>query len=284
MTNKLSILLSFSFLLIMISCKKEENKIYSEGGTPPVLSASATTVSLESGQEANTALVLTWTNPAYRFTTGISSQDVTYTLEMDTLGANFGSSKKATAVISKDLAKTYTVAELNSILGNDMLLQLNPRRNYTLQLRVISSIGSAVKLTSNVISFTTKPFQPPPKVIPPSTGKLYIVGNATPGGDAHGWDNPVPVPSQEFTRISSTLYEIIVPLIAGKEFLFLPLNGDWGNKYACHATADQPKTGGDFGYNGGNSFWNANFPAPTENASYKVTVNFQLGKYTMVKQ
>ena len=283
--KKIFRLVAFSvFLFGISSCEKTETKDYYEGGTPPVLSASTATVTLESGQEANTAIVLNWTNPEYKFTTGLSSHDVTYTLEMDTLGANFNSSKKASAVISKDLTKTYTVGELNSILGNDMLLQLNPRRNYTMQLRVISSIGSSVKLISNVISFTTKPFQPPPKVAPPSTGKLYIVGNATPGGDAHGWDNPVPTPSQEFTRVSNTLYEITVPLIAGKEFLFLPLNGDWGNKYACHATADQPKTGGDFGYNGGDSFWNANFPAPTESASYKITVNFQLGKYTLVKQ
>ncbi len=101
MKNKLSILFSFSLLLLMASCKKEENKIFYEGGTAPVLSASAVTITLEPGQEANTALVLDWTNPEYRFTTGVSSQDVTYTLEIDTLGANFASSKKYTGVFSK---------------------------------------------------------------------------------------------------------------------------------------------------------------------------------------
>src|SRR6476620_6990345 len=101
MTNKLSILLSFSLLLMMSSCSKKENKIIYEGGNPPALTGSATTISLESGQESTIALVLNWTNPAYRFTTGISSQDVTYTLEMDTLGANFNSSKKYTTVFSK---------------------------------------------------------------------------------------------------------------------------------------------------------------------------------------
>lgn len=278
-------LLAFSVFLFGIgSCEKTENIDYFEGGTEPVLSASTSTVTLEPGLEANTAIVLNWTNPDYKFTTGLSSHDVTYTLEMDTLGANFNSSKKVSSVIAKEFTKTYTVNELNSILGNDFLLQLNPRRNYTLELRVISSIGSSVKLISNVISFTTKPFQPPPKVTPPSTDALYIVGNATPGGDAHGWDNPVPVPSQRFTKINTTLYEIIIPLIGGKEFLLLPLNGDWGNKYACQATAAQPGNGGDFGYNGGNPFWNANFPAPAESATYKISVDFQLGKYTVVKQ
>ena len=275
MTNKLSILLSFSLLLMMFSCKKEENKIFYEDGNTPVLSASATTVSLESGQEANTALVLTWTNPEYKFTTGISSQDVNYTLEMDTLGANFSSSKKYTAVFSKDLSKTYTVGELNAILGNDMQLQLNPRRNYTLQLRITSSIGSNLKLISNVVSFITKPFAPPPKVNPPTTGKLYLVGDATVGG----WNNPVPVPAQQFTQVSTTLYEITVPLIGGFQYLFLPLNGDWGHKFACAKTANQSADGGDFGYD-----FTDNFPGPAASGTYKISVDFQRGKYTVVKQ
>lgn len=274
-------LLAFSvFLFGISSCEKKENIDYFEGGTEPVLSASTSAVTLEPGLEANTAIVLNWTNPDYQFTTGLSSHDVTYTLEMDTLGANFNSSKKVSSVIAKDFTKTYTVGELNSILGNDFLLQLNPRRNYTLELRVISSIGSSVKLISNVISFITKPFQPPPKVTPPPTGHLYIVGDATPGA----WNNPVPLPNQEFTQVSNTLYEITLPLISGgKHYLFLPLNGDWGNKYAVKSST-QPVEGGEFGYNGGNSTWGTDMPGPLTDGTYKISVDFQLGKYTVVKQ
>jgi hypothetical protein len=274
-------LLAFSIFVSGISsCEKAETKDYYEGGTPPVLSASTSTVTLESGQEANTAIVFNWTNPDYKFTTGLSSHDVTYTLEIDTLGGNFSSSIKASPVVSKELSKAYTVGELNNILGNDMLLQLTPRRNYTFQVRVTSSIASGVKLTSNVITFTTKPFQPPPKVTPPPSGHLYIVGDATPGA----WNNPVPEPSQEFTKLSNTLYEITIPLISGgKHYLFLPLNGSWDNKYAV-ASASQSPDGGDFGYNGGNAAWNSDIPGPLVDGTYKITVNFQLGKYTVVKQ
>lgn len=272
-------LIAFSLLVAGISsCEKQETKDYYEGGTAPVLTGSATTVALEPGTETNTALVVNWTNPNYKFTSGISSLDVTYTLEMDTLGANFASSKKVSAVVSRDLSKSYTVGELNSILGNDMLLQLNPRRNYTMQMRVISTIGTGVPLTSNVITFTTKPFQPPPKVAPPTTDHLYIVGDATGGG----WANPVPVPSQEFTRMSATLYQITVALSGGKHYLFLPLNGDWGNKYAVK-NSSQPVDGGDFGYNGSNSTYNTDIPGPTVDGTYKITVDFQLGKYSVVK-
>jgi hypothetical protein len=280
MKNRFSILLTSFLLLAFISCKKQETKDYYEGGTAPALTASTSTVSLEPGSEANTAIVLNWTNPDYKFTTGPSSQNVTYSLELDTLGANFGSSKKYTEVISGDLSKSYTVGALNDILGNTMLLQLNPRRNYTLQARIISSIGGNVKIASNPISFTTKPFAPPPKVTPPSAGNLYLVGDATPGG----WANPVPIPSQQFTKLSTTSYQITVPLTGGLHFLFLPVNGDWTNKYAVHDGGTQAHDGGDFGYNGSNSYYNADIPGPDASGTYKITVDFQLGKYTIVKQ
>ncbi|MGZ3852004.1 MAG: SusE domain-containing protein [Flavisolibacter sp.] len=289
MKNRFSILLTCFLLLALISCKKQETMDYYEGGTAPTLTESTSTVTLEPGQESKTAIVFNWTNPEYKFTSGPSSQNVTYSLEIDTMGANFGSSKKYTEVISPDLSRSYTVAALNDILGNTMLLQLNPRRNYTLQARVISSIAGNVKIASNPVSFTTKPFAPPPKVTPPGTapnytdGKLFLVGDATPGG----WANPVPVPSQQFTQVAGsngTKYQLTVPLTGGLHFLFLPVNGDWGNKYAVHDGGTQPKDGGDFGYNGGNSYYNADIPGPDASGTYKITVDFQLGKYTVVKQ
>jgi len=275
----ISPLLFFSVLLLSVSsCEKEENEIYYEDGTAPVLTASAADVNLEPGLESNTALALNWTNPDYIFTTGISSHDVTYTLEMDTMGANFSSSKKYTSVIAKELSRTYTVGQLNAILGNDMLLQLNPRRNYTLELRVISSIGSAAKLISNVVSFTTKPFAPPPTVVPPASGKLYLVGSATPGGDATGWDNPVPTPSQEFTQVSPTFYELTIPLIADKSYLFLPVNGSWSAKYGGVGANNANNVNGDnFKAEGGD------LKSPGVSGNYKIEVDFQLGKFKVTK-
>lgn len=274
MKNKFSILLSSFLLLAFISCKKEETKDYYEGGTAPKLTASTSTVTLEPGMESNTAIVLNWTNPDYKFTTGPSSQDVTYTLELDTMGANFSSSKKYTTVLASDLSKSFTVGELNNILGNTMLLQLNPRRNYTMQMRVISSIGSNVKLASNPISFTTKPFAPPPKVTPPASGELYITGNAV----ASDWTNSPPA-SQKFTKVSPTMYTITIPLIGGNSYTFLPTYGSWNDKYSIAVKNDPNEIyGGDFQWQGNDIL------APPVSATYKITVDFQLGKFTVVKQ
>ena len=157
----------FSLLLAVLSlfaCEKAENKISYENGTAPVLTGSTTSVRLQPGEESNIAIRLQWTNPAYRFTTGISSHDVKYTLEIDTLGGNFSSGKKYTTVFAKDLSKVYTVAELNGIMGNTMRIQLEPRRSYTFQARITSSLGigtDAVPLQSNIITFTASPFTPP---------------------------------------------------------------------------------------------------------------------------
>ncbi len=262
-------------LLVFSSCEKEENKIYYENGTPPVLTASSTDISLEPGLEDNLALALNWSNPNYEFTTGISSHDVTYTLEIDTVGANFNSNKKYTSVIAKEMSKSYTVGELNAILGNDMLLQLNPRRDYSLELRIISSIGSSAKLNSNVITINTRPFEPPPKVVPPDAGTLWIIGDAV----ASGWDINMPAPydvSQKFTKVSNTLYELVVDMPGGGGYKLVQEQA-WGSQY--HALPGRTWDAGAFEKKDAEP----GFPGPPGPGTYKLTFDFQLGKYSVVK-
>jgi hypothetical protein len=66
-------------------------------------------------------------------------------------------------------------------MGNTMLVQTG--RQYTFEVRVSSALGSAdaAKLTSNIFTFTASPFTPPPLVVPPTTGKLYLVGDGISG-------------------------------------------------------------------------------------------------------
>ena len=273
------IVLSSLLFTVMAACKKDENKDYYMGGNPPVLTASTATPALSFANADKEALKLSWTNPNYRFTTGISSQDVSYLIEIDTAGANFTNPQKQTVAVSKDISQSFIVSQFNDYLLNQLVLK--PAIVHNLEVRVKSSLaGSAATLISNVIKLTVTPYAIPPKVAPPVTGKLYLVGSATPGGDAHGWDNPVPTPSQQFVQVSATLYEITIPLIGGKEYLFLPLNGDWGNKYAvADNTVAGLSDGGDFGFN-----LAKNFPGPAASGTYKIAVDFQRGKFTVTKQ
>jgi hypothetical protein len=265
---------------LLESCEKEENKIFYEGGTSPALTASTAAVNLQPppADESAEAINFNWTNPEYTFTTGISSQDVNYKLEFDTVGANFGSKSKYSTTIARELSKRYTVAELNAVLGNSMFLPFG--RKYNLEARITSTIGdNAAALTSNKVAFSATPYAPPPKVPIPVTGKLYIVGNATPGG----WNNPVPTPSQEFTKTSNTEYTITLPLGgAGNFYLFLPENGSWSSKFAVpDNSASGIANGGEFRFY---SSGGQDIPAPAAPGNYKITVDFQKGLFTVVKQ
>jgi len=267
----------------LFACNKVENKIYFEGGNNPVISASTQDVKLEAGDEAKDAITISWSNPEYRFTTGISSQDVSYTLEIDTVGGNFNSGAKYTTVISKDLSKTYKVGELNAVLGNTMLLQLEPRRDYNLEARVTSSINGAVKLVSNnKVTFKARPFPPPPKVATPINNEIWLVGGASPGG----WNNPLQSPfinTQKFTRVSSTRYELVASLNANDGYLVLPVMGSWATKYCLEDGVDRASTvnGGEFVFKGGGG---GDFLSPTPGGTFKLTFDFQLGRFTVVRQ
>lgn len=272
--------LFFFFLLAALyaSCKKDENKVFFEGGTNPVLTSSVTTPSLplSFSNKDNVALSLSWTNPDYKFTTGISSQDVGYDIEIDTAGSSFTSPKRQTVSISKELDKTFLVSEFNDFLLNQ--LQLVPGVSHDIEIRVKSYLtNKSAVLLSNVLKYAVVPYAIPPKVTPPASGTLYITGSATPGNWMGGGDPELV--SQKFTQISPTLYELTTPLIGGGSYTFVPVYGDWGKKYSIKIKNDPNLVnGGDFQEGG------EDILAPAVSGNYKIQVDFQRGKFTVTKQ
>jgi hypothetical protein len=274
----ISRLLFLSILLFAISsCKKAENKIFYEGGTPPALTASKSgTIPLSFANKDLEGIKLSWTNPDYKFTTGISSQGVNYVIEIDTTGANFTNPKRQTIAISNELTKSFTVGEFNDFLLNQ--LQLDSLTTHNLEIRVTSNIGGTVPLYSNVLKFTgIKPYAIPPKVPPPASGKLYVTGSATPASWMAGGDPELP--SQKFTKVSTTLYVLpSVALSGGNSYLFVPVYGDWGAKYGgIGANNTNNVDGDDFKANG------SDLKAPATSGNYKIEVDFQRGKFTVTK-
>jgi hypothetical protein len=263
---------------VLFSCKKDENKVYFEGGTKPVLKAvtnsGTSTIRMSFLTQNEQALTLSWTNPEYQFNTGTSSQNVTYILEIDKVGNNFASPKKKSISVTNNLSYTFTQSEINDIMLNQM--ELAVEQPHQIQMRVRASLNNSSKteLISDAVNFTATPYKIPPKVEPPSTGTLFIVGNATPGG----WNNPVPVPAQQFTKISETLYEITLPLIGGNHYLFLPENGVWAKYGAMNGNGSNNPDGDDFKKEGGDMI------APGASGTYKIVVDFQRGKFTLTKQ
>ena len=281
MKKILNYVVGFSlFVFLFVSCKKEENKVTYDGGTNPVLSSTAptSTLTLAKANESNTWNIFSWTNPAYKFNTGSSSQDVTYTLQIDSVGSNFTNPNIQEVSISKDLSNTITVKQINTVLAK---LQLKEDQPHNIEVRVKSSLANnSAILYSNALKFILVPYLDVVVTLPENlptagsnNGDLFLVGDASPGG----WNNPVPVPTQKFTRTSSTTYELTIALVGGKEYLMLPKNGDWGNKYAVTDKNLQGlSSGGDFGANK-----NDNFPGPSASGNYKIVVDFKTGKFSV---
>lgn len=282
MKNILKLLLSsFVIAVAFSSCKKDEHQVVFEGGTNPVLTATSTSpMILDINNKDNVAETFNWTNPDYKFNTGVSSQDVTYTLQVDTSGANFTSPGKQERTIANDLSVTLTVKELNSFLSK---MELKAGTQYNVEIRIRATlVANTVPLYSNVIKIKITPYLDY-AVEPPGTaannyndGNLWIVGDAV----ASGWSNPLPTPydaSQKFTRVDVLHYEIIVPFNATGGYKLIQQQGNWDTQY--HALDGTAKLSGDFEKKNSDP----TFPSPGA-GSYKIQVNFQTGKYTLTHQ
>jgi len=261
-----------STMLILASCDKTGNlptTTYATG-SDPVLSSSVTSTTPAPGDSLKNIITFSWTSPNY----ATAASTVKYVLEFDSSGRNF--SKEQTITLSGALSDTLTAKALNNIL---LGFGFAYNTTYNVDVRITSSYANNnVKLISNVLTLKMTPYVVPPKVLPPSTKQLFLVGSAT----ADAWNNPVPTPSQQFTRIDSVTYSGTFYLIGGQNYLLLPANGDWSNKYAV-TDPTVPATGGPFGYNGNNSAFNTNFNGPAVTGMYKILVDFQHGLTTVTK-
>jgi hypothetical protein len=283
--NKIMLIAAIG-LLLFSACKKDEAKVYYEGGTTPVLTSTAVdTIQLPVTDTTAFAVTFNWTNPNYQFSNGISSMNVTYYLQFDTVGANFTSPNMQTVSINSDLSQTFSVSALNALVGNG--LQLSFGQPHNVQVRVesflqpfTSATAVAAPLYSNTMNYVMTPFAPPPKVAPPKSGTLFIVGSAI---AISGWDNPISpasqVPIQQFAQVSPTEYKITVPIVGGGEYKLIGVNGSWTDQWSV-ATNDDPTAinGGPFVYNGNNCL------APAASGTYIIDVNFQTGMFTVTAQ
>ena len=204
---------------------------------------------------SNKAISFNWNESAY------GTNVINYALQMDVAGNNF-----ATPQVLKTgttLNSSITVNDLNSLAIAAGIIGGSSK---SMEFRVVSYLGTTYTtkmVTSNVVTVKITTFTP----VPPA---LYIVGDATDGG----WSNPVPLPSQQFSRIDAVSYGIVVKLTAGKSYLLLPTNGDWGHKYGGASA-----TGGALLTD--NAVPGSNTPAPATTGLYQIVVNFQTGTYTV---
>ena len=273
------IIQSFIYLSIAIvffvSCEKEEAKDTFVSGTTPVFAASVKdSIGLNFNTENDKAVTFSWSNPNYQFASGVSSHNVSYSLEIDTAGANFNGKNKITVSISQDLTVTYTQKAFNILISD---LKVRTGRVAQLEMRVLASIGSkATSIASNKLVFKVLPYAPPPKVPVPTAGTLWVVGNAF----ASGWSNPLPAPfdmSQKFTKVSDTQYELVVDMLSTGNYKLIQEQGVWGTQY-------RPLAGDANSGTFERRDADPGFVAPAVAGKYKLVFDFQAGTYTVTKQ
>lgn len=266
--HKIFFILAGSFLL---SCESDVDKVIFKGGTPPVLTISSTDdLVLVKTQENYNSLQFSWTNPGYEFSNGANTQDVTYTLEIDTAGSDFTNPKSAAINFTRDLSTAFSVRALNTALST---LELKDEVPHTFEFRVKATLpGNAVPIYSNVVPVTITTYL---DVVYPVPAKLFITGAATPANWMAGGDPEVP--TQQFEKVNDYTFVInSLQLNANSPFLFVPVYGNWDNKYGFTGAKEGNNTLGDTFRPGGEDM-----RSPSEAKAYKITVNFKTGRFTL---
>ena len=250
---------------LITACDKVDSLPLYKSATATTLSASASSIAVLPADSSKIAITLSWSYPEF----AIDSTTAKYVIEIDSTGRNF--SKAVTRTINGSLNTSYTGKEINAIL---LAYDFKIGVAYDMDIRITASYANNNnQLTSNTIKVKMTPYKVPPKIALPTSGKLFIVGDGTQGG----WNNPVPAPSQEFARVDETTFAGVFKMNGGNQFLLLPVNGDWTNKYAvANNNVGGINAGGDFGYN-----LSDNFKAPTTTGFYKIVVDFQIGKFSI---
>ena len=263
--SQLYFVAAFAVLGFMACQKKMTNQYFGNGSTP-TLKLSATTIAPTPADSSTDVLAISWTNPHY----ATDSATELYTIQIDSSGRNF--SQAVSIPVSGALVDSLTAKQINTIaLGFGFSYNVA----YNMDVRVISSYANYnEELISNTITISYTPYVIPPKVPPPTSNLLFLVGSVTQGT---AWSNPVQSPTAvyQFEQVDSVDYAGVFNLLGGGQFLIVPVNGSWTNKFA---TADNSElgAGGTFGFNAAN-----NFTGPATAGWYTIWMNFQAGTYTI---
>jgi starch-binding outer membrane protein SusE/F len=259
--------LSSAILLIAIisSCKKEENQTTFQGGSLIAVTASLapnSIIPISKINKDNAAITFSWTNPNYQLNTGISSQDVNYALQMDTVG---GVGFISTFTTKKDLSKTFAQGDFNTYLTNSKAaggLNLKPDSTYSVKVRIKSYLGTAEtadnssNVYSNVLTFKVKPYSVDPD--------LWITGDAC----ISSWTNSPPAPQKFAYSRATQKFTIMQTFIPGKQYKFLTTSGAWQPQWGgCGPT------GGTISVNPGGGSDPDAINTPAVAGTYTITVD-----------
>lgn len=223
---------------------------------PSVLTSEKQTVTGAASTSTQHSNTFSWTAAFSGY-----SGTINYFIQYDSATKNFAAPQEISAgtALSKDMSQD----DMNTTaLTSGIAIGSSGKVEY--RIKAVTA-GGAISY-SLPVNVTITTFSP----VPPN---LYIVGDATAGG----WANPVPTPSQQFTKVDAYTFSTQQILQSGKSYLFLPVNGDWGHKYG--GATDGVASPGTLLKDG--AVPGSNTPAPATTGLYKIVVNFQTNSYTV---
>jgi hypothetical protein len=279
MKNMNRLFIAFISLIVLVTaCKKEGPLPLYLSGIQPMLEARIINSEPVPPDSNRYIFKVNWTNP--KFATDLSNAK--FITQVDVVGNNFAT--PLTSTVLGSFADSMQAKSINSFLV---------ARGYAfgatvpLEARLLASYSNNNDLKiSNAVPFSFRTYKVPPRVTPPSSNRLYAVGDAT-----NAWWN-LPLmnngidysASQQFIKVNETTYAAKMFLFGGKSYLLVPANNGsgWDLKYAAPTTGAGTALAGPFGHRPSSSLFDANFPSPADDGWYKMTFDFQTGFYTVV--
>lgn len=214
------------FLLLFMSCKKDETKTVAGTGTAPVLTATQNNLILSAANETQVATVLNWTASSFGY-----SADVAYAVQIDSAGKNFKAPKEV--ALAGLLTKSFTVAEINDLVNQ---LGLTSGAAGKVDVRIKASISDKyAPAYSNVFSLIVTPY-----LVVINYPSLFVIGSY------QGWTENSTTSAKVSSVADDKNYEGYVNFpSANTEFKFTSVNNFGGVNYGSSATGTLNQGGGD---------------------------------------
>jgi len=190
-------------LLMLVSCKKNDAIVTTNGGTPGALTVSSTTLVLSKAavnDNSTVAVTFNVTAPKYSYKAA-----VTNTLQIDSAGDNW-QNPQSIALPTGTLTQTFTTPAFNTLLLK--ILPAGVASN--INVRVQNSLSPTEAVYSNVVSMTVTPFN--------LTSWIYVAGAF------EGWTVPGPGVDSLVSTTGNGIYTGIINFTTGNTAFKILLN------------------------------------------------------------
>lgn len=235
-------------LFLFSACEKDEVRVVARAeGTAAVLSASASSLTLQKANAQNQAINFTWTKADFGYPAALTN-----TLQLALAGSNFANPKEV-ILAGGAAARSYTVIDFNALL---LSMNLPTGTNSGIQVRLKSEVTGTDALApvySNAVSLAVNPYA--------LISYVYVPGAY------QGW-NPASADSL-ISPTSNNMYTGVINFPAGAAEFKITAAKNWNTAYGDAGGGSVSTSGGNLSVPGA--------------GQYRLTLNLNDNTFTAVK-